>query len=111
MTEADLRYRQVLVWDIPTRIFHWLLVAATTAAFVTGFVLPQWWLGAHRSAGYAIIGLLVFRFVWAAFGSEYSRLTSFAYSPSETLGHLRGISLRQFPLLLPQFCLMRPGDA
>jgi cytochrome b len=81
------------VWDVPTRIFHWLLVAATTVAFVTGFILPQWWLGAHRWAGYVIISLLVFRFVWAAFGSEYSRLTSFAYSPSETLGHLRGILL------------------
>jgi cytochrome b len=58
---------------------------------VTGFILPQWWLGAHRWAGYAIVGLLVFRFVWAAFGSEHSRIADFAYSPSETLGHLRGI--------------------
>lgn len=91
MTDANLRYRRVLVWDLPTRVFHWLLVTATTTAFVTGFILPQWWLGAHRSAGYVIVGLLVFRFVWAAFGSEHSRLADFAYSPSETLGHLRGI--------------------
>lgn len=93
MTDGNLRYRRVLVWDVPTRVFHWLLVAATTVAFVTGFILPQWWLGAHRWAGYAIVGLLVFRFVWAAFGSEYSRLASFTYSPSETFGHLRGMLL------------------
>ncbi len=73
--------------------FHWLLVAATSVAIMTGFVLPQWWLSAHRSAGYAIICLLVFRFVWAAFGSEHSRLGSFTYSPSETLDHLRGVLL------------------
>ena len=85
--------RRVLVWDVPTRIFHWFLVVATVTAFVTGFVLPQWWLGAHRTAGYTIIVLLVFRFVWAAYGSEYSRLGSFTYSANETFDHLRGILL------------------
>ncbi len=93
MTALDKRYRRILVWDAPTRIFHWLLVIAIVIAFVTGFVLPQWWLDAHLSAGYTIIVLLVFRFIWAAFGSEYSRLGSFTYSASETLGHLRGVLL------------------
>ena len=93
MTSVDSGYRRVLVWDVPTRVFHWLLVTATVTAFVTGYILPQWWLGAHRWAGYTIIVLLVFRFVWAAFGSEYSRLGSFTYSPKETFGHLRGVLL------------------
>ena len=93
MTSVDSRHRHVLVWDIPTRAFHWLLVATIVTAFVTGFILPQWWLGAHRWAGYTIVALLVFRFIWAAFGSEYSRLGSFTYSPKETLGHLRGVLL------------------
>ncbi len=93
MTKSDPRYHRVLVWDFPTRVFHWLLVAATSVAFITGSILPQWWLGVHRGAGYVIVGLLVFRFVWAAFGSEFSRLTNFVYSPSETLDHLRGILL------------------
>lgn len=93
MTSLDKRHRRLLVWDAPTRIFHWFLVTFTLIAFVTGFVLPQWWLDAHLFAGYTIIGLLVFRFIWAAFGSEYSRLGSFTYSPSETLGHLRGVLL------------------
>ena len=91
MSAVDSRHRRVLVWDVPTRIFHWLLVVATVAALVTGFILPQWWLGAHRTAGYTIIVLLVFRFVWAAFGSEYSRLSSFTYSVNETFDHLRGL--------------------
>ena len=93
MTSVGSRHRHVLVWDIPTRVFHWLLVATTVTAFLTGFILPQWWLGAHRWAGYTIVALLVFRFVWAAFGSEYSRLGSFTYSPKETLGHVRGVLL------------------
>jgi cytochrome b len=61
-------HRRVLVWDVPTRLFHWLLVTATVTAFVTGFIVPEWWLDVHRTAGYVIVALLVFRFVWAAFG-------------------------------------------
>jgi cytochrome b len=93
MTAQGSRHRRILVWDVPTRIFHWLLVVAVVTAFVTGFILPEWWLGAHRTAGYTVIVLLVFRFVWAAFGSEYSRLSSFSYSANETFDHLRGILL------------------
>jgi cytochrome b len=86
-------HRRVLVWDVPTRLFHWLLVTATVTAFVTGFIVPEWWLDVHRTAGYVIVALLVFRFVWAAFGPEYSHLGSFTYSPKETLGHLRAVLL------------------
>jgi cytochrome b len=93
MTAEGSRHRRLLVWDVPTRMFHWFLVVATVTAFATGFVLPEWWLGAHRTAGYTILVLLVFRFVWAAFGSEYSRLGSFTYSPNETFDHLRGLLL------------------
>jgi cytochrome b len=93
MCSADIQHRRVLVWDAPTRIFHWLLVAAVVTAFVTALVLPKWWLGIHQAAGYTIIALLIFRFSWAAFGSEYSRLSTFIYSSSETFNHLRGVLL------------------
>ena len=93
MTSSDNRHHRLLVWDVPTRLFHWLLVTATVTAFVTRLNAPQWWLDVHRTAGYVIVALLIFRFVWAAFGSEYSRLGSFTYSPKETLGHLRAVLL------------------
>lgn len=93
MTSLDNRHHCLLVWDVPTRLFHWLLVTATVTAFVTRLIVPQWWLDVHRTAGYVIVALLIFRFVWAVFGSEYSRLGSFTYSPKETLGHLREVLL------------------
>jgi cytochrome b len=93
MLHSDRQRQRVLVWDVPTRAFHWLLVIATVTAFTTGFFLPQWWLDVHLTAGYTIIGLLIFRFIWAGFGSEYSRLGSFTYSASETFDHLRGVLL------------------
>jgi len=66
----------VYVWDLPTRLFHWLLVASVFVALFTGFIAPEWWMGVHLAAGYMIVLLLVFRLVWGVFGPEYSRLTS-----------------------------------
>jgi cytochrome b len=85
--------RAVRVWDLPTRLFHWGLVAAVAGGLLTGYVAPEWWMGAHLWAGYALAGLIAFRLVWGLFGSEYSRIASFLYHPRETLEHLRGLFL------------------
>jgi cytochrome b len=83
--------RSVLVWDLPTRLFHWLLFAAVSFALATGLFAPKWWLGRHMFAGYVVGGLLVFRTVWALCGSEHSRVRSFLYGPRQTIEHLRGL--------------------
>ena len=87
----------VRVWDLPTRLFHWLLVAAVTVAMVTGFVAPEWWMGLHIAAGYTIVLLLVFRFVWGVFGSEYARLVNLAGSTRYLSAYLRGLALLRPP--------------
>jgi len=81
--------RPVLVWDLPTRLFHWLLVALMVAAFVTGQwggELMQW----HGRLGLAIIGLLAFRLVWGFVGSTYARFANFMPRPGTVLAYLRG---------------------
>jgi cytochrome b len=80
--------RSVQVWDLPTRLFHWLLAAAVLFALATGLLAPKWWLGRHMIAGYVVAGLLLFRFVWAVHGSEFSRFANFAYRPRQMLAHL-----------------------
>ena len=87
----------VRVWDLPTRLFHWILVVAVAIATLTGYVSPEWWMGVHLWAGYVIVLLLVFRLVWGVFGSEYSRLTSFAHAPRKLGEHLRGVFLLRPP--------------
>ncbi len=62
------------IWDLPTRAFHWLLVLAVIIAAKTGFFGPANSLDWHLWSGYAIGALIVFRFVWGLFGSEFSRL-------------------------------------
>ena len=89
--------RSVLVWDLPTRLFHWLLAAAVAIGLATGFLGPEAWLGVHMTAGYVVLGLLSFRVIWGFFGSEYSRLASFAYPARRVIEHLRGLMLLRPP--------------
>ena len=81
----------VKVWDLPTRLFHWGLVIVVAGAACTGFIEPEWWLSIHVWFGYAVLVLILFRFVWGFIGSEYSRFSSFLFSRAETgsfLGNL-----------------------
>ncbi|MCL1825134.1 MAG: cytochrome b/b6 domain-containing protein [Betaproteobacteria bacterium] len=81
--------RYVKVWDVPTRVFHWLLVLLTIAAFVSGF-LGGSRIDVHGQLGLAIAGLLAFRLVWGVVGSTYARFTQFVPGPARVFAYLRG---------------------
>lgn len=66
--------RKVLVWDLPTRLFHWLVVALVPAAYVTSRLNSM---TPHVLVGEALLALLVFRVLWGFFGSEPSRFATF----------------------------------
>jgi len=79
----------VRIWDLPTRLFHWALVAAVAALVVTGHIggdLIRW----HARLGYAVMALLVFRIVWGLIGGRWSRFASFFPTPARLLRYLRG---------------------
>lgn len=81
--------RLVKVWDLPTRMFHWTLVAMVVIAYLTGYIFPENTMGIHLWAGYITVLLLVFRLTWGLFGSEYSRLETFTFSPVHILEHMK----------------------
>lgn len=83
--------RLVKVWDLPTRMFHWSLVAMVLIGIITGYIAPEWWMGLHIWAGYITVTLLIFRLVWGMFGSEYARLETFTFSPVHILQHMKEI--------------------
>ena len=83
--------RLVKVWDLPTRTFHWSLVAMVFIGIITGYITPEWWMGLHIWAGYITVALLIFRLVWGVFGSEYARLETFTFSPVHILSHMKEI--------------------
>lgn len=74
------------VWDLPVRVFHWLLVACFTAAW---FTRDARLLDLHVAAGYGMALLLVFRMVWGLVGSRPARFASFVRSPAAALDYLR----------------------
>ena len=73
--------KQVLIWDLPTRLFHWLLAAAITAAYFTGENGGNW-LVWHGRLGLFIVGLIIFRIIWGFGGSTYARFRTFVRGPS-----------------------------
>ncbi|WP_206952520.1 cytochrome b/b6 domain-containing protein [Trinickia acidisoli] len=91
-TSANRRSRPVLVWDLPTRLFHWLAVALVLAAYVTiRLNLLDW----HVRIGETLLALVLFRLLWGCVGSETARFRSFVASPAAALRHLRHLFQRE----------------
>ena len=82
---------RIMVWDVPVRIFHWLLAVSFTGAFLTAE--SERWRDVHVGLGYTVIGLLAFRLLWAFVGSRYARLRSFAFGPRAVLAYVRSLLL------------------
>jgi len=82
MSGSDLK---ILVWDAPTRLFHWLAAALVAAAYVTWRLN---WMDWHAKAGYALLTLVIFRILWGIFGSETTRFTTFIASPRAAARYL-----------------------
>lgn len=79
----------IRVWDLPTRLFHWLLAACVVGLIVTGSIGGNW-MNWHLRLGYAVLTLLLFRVVWGFIGGYWSRFGSFTYAPSSLLAYLKG---------------------
>lgn len=78
--------RQVAIWDLPTRVFHWALVAAVTLSYVTGGEEGGWHT-VHVVSGYVVASLLSFRLVWGFVGSKHSRFSDFIYGWRQVAGY------------------------
>jgi cytochrome b len=75
------------IWDLPIRLFHWVLV---------GLIAFSWWSAeyhyddVHIWLGIAVLTLLIFRILWGFFGSSTARFASFIRGPRAVFGYLRG---------------------
>lgn len=80
---------KILVWDTPTRVFHWLLALCFAGAYLTAD--SDRLLGVHLTLGYIMLGLVAFRLVWGLIGTRYARFANFIRRPKEVVryaGHL-----------------------
>lgn len=81
--------KQITVWDVPVRLFHWSLVAAVAVAFLSseeGSFLSAW----HMVAGYCAAVLIAFRLSWGFIGGRHARFASFV-RPGGVIPHIRAL--------------------
>lgn len=86
---ADSRPDPILVWDLPVRVFHWLMVASFAGAWITSEADGWRWL--HVTLGYTMAALVGFRVVWGLVGTRYARFRDFVKGPSAAAGYLKSI--------------------
>jgi len=85
--------KKILVWDVPTRLGHWLLVGSFAVAWLTSE--SETWQDVHVAAGTLMFAVVVFRLFWGIIGSRYACFDSFSFSPAAALRYLRDLALRR----------------
>jgi cytochrome b len=73
------------IWDSPTRLFHWTLVVAVVAGYLS---MKLNLMTVHMVCGETVLALLLFRVVWGVIGSDTARFGHFLHSPRAALRHL-----------------------
>lgn len=81
--------QRILVWDFPTRVFHWSLALSFAGAWLTAE--SERYRDIHMALGYTLLGLIVFRLLWGFVGSRYARFDAFLYGPKKVAGYLRSL--------------------
>ena len=84
------------VWDLPTRLFHWLVVLLVAVSYVSVSLADRGpvWMQVHLFSGYTMATLILFRLIWGVVGSETARFGQFVRSPVAGLRHLRDFRRR-----------------
>jgi len=78
------------LWDGPTRLVHW----AVAALILTAWLTAGKQMAIHRWAGYAVLGLMVFRLWWGVAGGSTARFASFLVGPGKILAYVRKLPSR-----------------
>ncbi|HRY14516.1 MAG: cytochrome b/b6 domain-containing protein [Candidatus Competibacteraceae bacterium] len=95
MTEKSTTLQTIMVWDLPTRLFHWILVA---------LMIAQWWTAEQSSTmdyhvwgGYAVLTLVLFRLIWGFIGSETVLFSNFVRGPGAALIYAKDLIRGETP--------------
>jgi cytochrome b len=82
---------KTIVYDWPTRIFHWLFAFLFLGAYLIVEIVeeesPIFTL--HMMAGLTIGFMLILRIIWGFSGTIYARFSSFKMNPADLIGYLK----------------------
>lgn len=79
-----------LVWDLPVRLFHWILAICLVVQWFTAEVIDNA-MDFHFYLGYFILGLILFRLIWGFIGPKYARFNSFVAGPKAMINYLKSL--------------------
>jgi cytochrome b len=82
--------KKTLVWDLPLRLFHWLLVSLVLVSWISVSIGGNA-MQIHLLSGYAVLALVLFRILWGFFGGRHARFVSFVRSPSAAISYLKAL--------------------
>ncbi|QUM88618.1 cytochrome b/b6 domain-containing protein [Moritella sp. 36] len=77
------------IWDLPTRLYHWLQSVLFMALIITGYNGE----GPHIQLGLGLLTLIIWRMTWGIIGSETSRFKQFVRSPKVIWQYLHGLKV------------------
>jgi cytochrome b len=81
---------KILLWDLPTRLFHWLFAVAVLGAIVTDLLEN---ITLHSYFGYSALVLVIIRIIWGFVGPHHARFSSFVPSVSGLKAFLKDQTL------------------
>lgn len=85
--------RTHLIYDLPTRLFHWLFAGLFLTSFVIGKTVDDESLvfSYHMLSGILLGSLVLWRILWGVWGSQHARFTGFNLHPIQLKEYLVGI--------------------
>ena len=84
---------QRLLWDLPTRFFHWTLAILFTGAFAVALLSSEHsrTFLVHMLLGLVLAFAILLRLLWGLVGSRPSRFASFLFSPADLVRYVRAV--------------------
>jgi cytochrome b len=86
---------KVLIWDLPVRLFHWLLVICFFGAYITAEIDELKII--HFTLGYTLAALIVIRIAWGFIGTTHAKFSNFIRHPKAAISYLRSMIRREHP--------------
>ena len=85
--------KKTLIYDFPTRIFHWLFSGLFVSAFVIAKTVEDESIifSYHMLIGLTLGFLVLLRLIWAFAGTRHAKFSDFALNPTELFQYLKGI--------------------
>lgn len=93
ITAEDSLMRPLLVYDLPTRLFHWMFAGFFITAFAIANLVDDdsARFSLHMLAGLGMVCVIALRLIWSLVGTRHARLGDLALNPMQLVAYFKGM--------------------